>query len=248
MNRWSGRVAVVTGSSSGIGEAISIELVKHGIIVAGLARRIEKLQALSARLNTGDEKKFHPFKCDLTKAEEIVDCFKQIRDRLGPISILINNAGYLGIAALLDVTTEQINQILQTNVAGLTLCSKEAINSMIDNKIDDGHIVTINSIAGHCVPNFGPGVSQFSVYIASKHAVTALMDCLRKELRARRTKIKSTSISPGLVRTEMTAGFNPEHIVPLEASDIAEACVNVLATSPNVLITELTLMPVDENP
>lgn len=91
MNRWAGKVAVVTGASSGIGEAISITLVENGLKVVGLARRIDKLQQIGERLASA-KGSFHSVQCDVTKEEEILKAFKLAKD-LGGVDILINNAG-----------------------------------------------------------------------------------------------------------------------------------------------------------
>ena len=92
MDRWQGHVAVVTGASSGIGIELVRGLVAAGMRVVGLARRVERLEELKAKLAPGT---FHPFKCDLTKESDILAAFKYVDEHVGPLHVLINNAGYL---------------------------------------------------------------------------------------------------------------------------------------------------------
>ncbi|GLV36692.1 uncharacterized protein CBL_02473 [Carabus blaptoides fortunei] len=117
--------------------------------------------------------------------------------------------------------TEDWKQVLDTNILGLCICTREAAKSMKENTID-GHIVHINSIGGHWVGNF----PRINVYGASKFAVTALTDTLRKEFNSNGSKIKVTSVSPGAVRTEMMTSVDSEtikHIPALESEDVADA-------------------------
>lgn len=90
MNRWAGKVAIVTGASAGIGAAVSKSLVKHGVIVVGAARRLEKLQELSTTLG---KDKFYPVQCDVAKEEDILAVFEWVEKKLGGADILVNNAG-----------------------------------------------------------------------------------------------------------------------------------------------------------
>jgi NADP+-dependent farnesol dehydrogenase len=154
--------------------------------VVGFARRSERVEELSKKLQ--DKKgKLHAVKVDMTKEEDIVRGFKWVSDNLGPVHILINNAGIVQNTNLTDGDTDMWKKVLDTNVLALCIATREAVKVMKENKID-GHIVHINSIAGHIVPNF-PIVN---VYPASKHAVTALTETLRQELNHLGLKIKIT--------------------------------------------------------
>ncbi|XP_053684942.1 farnesol dehydrogenase-like [Sabethes cyaneus] len=244
MDRWTGKVAVVTGASSGIGLAAVKELVKAGMIVVGLARRAERVEALKSDLPEDSRDRLHAVKCDITKEEDILNSFKWIEDKLGGVDVLINNAGVaVGETNLIAAgNTETIRKTLDTNVVGLVLCTREAYQSMKKQSFD-GHIVHINSVAGHKVPPL-PG---YNIYSASKFAVTAITETLRQELRAEGTKIKVTSISPGAVDTELLSPqFKEAGIPTLEAGDIADAIIYVLSTPPRVQVHELTIKPVGE--
>ncbi|XP_069683498.1 farnesol dehydrogenase-like [Periplaneta americana] len=248
MERWSGRVAVVTGASSGIGAAIAQELVKKGLKVAGLARRVERVQDLANSLKSAPGK-LYPIKCDVTKQEEVKEAFKWVKDNLGGTDILVNNAGVCSINTLADGPVENWRKIYDLNVLALSMCTKEALQSMKEKGVDDGHIIHINSIGGH---NILDGVAM---YCSSKHAVTALTEGLRRELVNQKSKIRVTSLSPGGVRTEIgeASGFKPEVLEAfkdnpiLESEDIADAVLYVLGTPPHVQIHELIIKPVGES-
>ncbi|XP_055533225.1 farnesol dehydrogenase-like [Wyeomyia smithii] len=243
MNRWQGKVAVITGASAGIGAAIARELAKAGMITVGLARRSEKLQDLKSQLTVDASERFHSVRCDVSKKDDIKRAFQEIRDRFGGVDVLINNAGVVKQTALFaDDDGESLQDILDTNVLGLTLCSREALKSM-KARATDGHIVHINSIAGHKVLPF----PHMNMYAASKHAVTAITETMRNELREMGSKVKVTSISPGVVKTEIVASLEEHRDFPkLECEDIAEAVLYVLGTPPHVQVHELTIKPVGE--
>nr|CAD7394920.1 unnamed protein product [Timema cristinae] len=233
--RWSGRVALVTGASVGIGAAIVRELVKNGLIVVGLARRAELVEELSAELK-GAPGKLHALKGDLTKEEDILAAFDWIKKNLGRIDVLVNNAGVLHLSMLTGGETSQWKQIFDLNVIGLSISTREAFKLMKEKGVDDGHIIHINSVAGHSLVNF-PGIVPYS---ASKHAVTVLTEGLRRELVQLGSKIRVTSISPGGVDTDMVKSVTGQSPIPegefplLQAEDIANAVTYVLGTPPHV--------------
>ncbi|XP_023714657.1 farnesol dehydrogenase [Cryptotermes secundus] len=249
MERWSGRVAVVTGASAGIGEAIAEELVKKGLKVVGLARRVEKVQALEKSLKS-EKGKLYAIKCDVSKEPEVTEAFKWIKHNLGGVDILINNAGVASFNSLSDGPVENWRKIFDLNVLGLSVCTKEALQSMKERGVDDGHIIHINSVAGHKDPTF----VGIQMYCASKHAVTALTEGLRRELVQQKSKIRVTSLSPGAVETEIleASEFSEDSLkgfkdIPfLKSKDIADSVIYVLGTPPHVQIHELTIEPVGE--
>ena len=224
----------------------------------GLARRSELVEEHAKKLS--DKKgKLHAFKCDIRKEEDILKAFDWTTKNLGPVHILINNAGIgSGGKYLLEGKTEDWKAIFDVNVLGLCIATREAVKIMEENNIN-GHIVHINSIAGHKVINI-PGIN---VYPGSKYAVTALTETLRQELNHLGVKIKVTvsfiydiiqcvlvldtlqSVSPGFVETEMTT-FNknntPERLAilnsspSLKAEDIADAIVYALSTPVHVQV------------
>ncbi|KAJ8932633.1 hypothetical protein NQ314_014563 [Rhamnusium bicolor] len=180
MDRWVGKVAIVTGASSGIGAAIAEQLLVW-------QEEKDRLDQLAKKLS-GKKGKLFPVKTDLTKEEDILNAFKWTKENLGPIHILINNAGYAETGYITDGDTELWNKIFQLNVIGLSIATREAVKDMKANNVD-GHIIHINSLAGHRVVNF-----RASVYQASKFSVTALAETLRLELNSLKLKIKITVI------------------------------------------------------
>ncbi|KAJ8943900.1 hypothetical protein NQ318_019508 [Aromia moschata] len=279
-DRWVGKVAVVTGASSGIGAAISEQLVEKELyacicslcihtsltipdnapelayteyyairlresrIVAGLARRKDRLEDLAKKLS-GKKGKFFPVKTDISKEEDIVNAFKWIKENLGPVHILVNNAGIFKTESLSEGNTKTWEDILRVNVLGLCIATREAIKDMKANSVD-GHIVHINSIAGHRIPS---GLHGLNMYPASKYAVRALAETLRLELNSLKSKIKITNVSPGLVDTEIVPDqlrndkFYEEMKI-IEPEQIADGIIYALSTPPHVQIQQLTISPV----
>ncbi|CAH1100405.1 unnamed protein product [Psylliodes chrysocephalus] len=249
MNKWKGKVAVVTGASSGIGEAVVKKLVEEGLIVVGLARRLDRMQDQAKKL-LGQPGKFHPLECDLSVESNILACFDYIRKTIGPVHVLVNNAGCCNNTTLSEGDTSSWNQVFAVNVLGLCIATREAVKDMKNNSVE-GHIIHVNSIAGH----FSVNIDNLNVYPASKFAVTALSDTLRKELAKSKRKIKVTSISPGVVATELFAvsglqdiqeSIEKEAVPALAPEDIADAIGYILSTPPIVNISELTIQPVNE--
>ena len=151
-----------------------------------MARRSERIEERAKQLS-GKKGKLHAIKADLTKEEDIVKVFKWSKENLGPVHILVNNAGKTASANLTEGKTEDWKSVFDLNVIALSIATREAVKIMKENKIN-GHIVHVNSVLGHQVLNF-PGLN---VYPASKFAVTALTETLRQELNHQGLKIKIT--------------------------------------------------------
>lgn len=261
MDKWIGKVAVVTGASAGIGAAIAVELSKHGINVVGLARRKERIEQL-AKSNQGQPGKIYAVECDLMNSDSITKAFEWVESNLGAVDILINNAGTLRNAQLLDLERPDSDYTLtiETNLTGLLLCTRRAMKSMRNQPA--GYIININSVAGHITASSTLIQFGMNVYGATKHAVTNLTDTLRLELAlADNRNIRVSSLSPGGVITEIfeaagyavpnsepgSAGAERAKVTPmLEASDIADAVVYLLSTKPTVHVSELIIHPTGE--
>ncbi|XP_046623473.1 farnesol dehydrogenase-like [Neodiprion virginianus] len=251
MDRWAGKVAVVTGASSGIGAAIVEGLVEAGVQVVGLARRLEKLQALAASLE-GTPGKLYPRKCDVRKEEELLDAFKWVKAEVGGVDILVNNAGISNSKKIIDADVDSLRSILEVNVLAMAIATREAVASMKSRDVE-GYIVNINSVTGHTIPTFDGFAS--SIYVPSKHAVTALTETVRMELATDpKNKIKITSISPGFVETDiMQAGDFPnadkffQSTPHLDVKDVVNAVSYVLGTRNIVQVTEIIIRPGGES-
>ncbi|XP_030599681.1 dehydrogenase/reductase SDR family member 11-like [Archocentrus centrarchus] len=246
MERWRGRVALVTGASVGIGAAVAVELVRCGMKVVGCARDVGKIQKLAAECQSaGHPGVLVPFKCDLTKEAEILSMFAAIKQQHKGVDVCINNAG-LGLPELLiNGKTNGWKTMMDLNVLAVSICTREAYQSMKERNVDDGHIININSLCGYQVFP----IPDLHFYTATKYAVTALTEALRQELRAEKTHIRATSISPGLVETEFASRLhsdNPDKAAgiyaaykPLEPKDIVSAVTYALSAPPHVQIRDI---------
>ncbi|XP_078490512.1 dehydrogenase/reductase SDR family member 11-like [Ciona intestinalis] len=144
MDRWIGKVAVVTGASAGIGEAIVKNLVGHGMKVVGCARNEEKLKQIASEINGKGQGEMFPFKCDVTDESNILEMFKFVKEKFGKIHVLVNNAGLAHEAPVTSGKTEVIMTISRLNVLGLSICVRETVQMMKSTGVDDGHIINIS--------------------------------------------------------------------------------------------------------
>lgn len=188
MERWLNRVAVVTGASSGIGAACCKDLVAKGMIVVGLARREARLLELKASLSAEQGARFHARVCDVSVEQQVIDSIAWVDETLGGADVLINNAGIVRLTNITDKgNSEALRSTLDTNVLAVSWCTREVFQSLQRRKVNDGHVVIINSVVGHKVPMYG-----LSMYAPSKYAVTALTDVLRWEFLKKGTNTKIT--------------------------------------------------------
>ncbi|XP_060563189.1 dehydrogenase/reductase SDR family member 11-like isoform X4 [Ruditapes philippinarum] len=251
MEKWVGRVALVTGASAGFGESIAKRLVEYGMKVVGCARNIEKIQSLSESLK--DSKgSLTAIRCDISKEEEILAMFEKIKKDLGGVDVCINNAGLSYNAPLLSGTTEQWRHMLDINVLGLCICTREAVTSMRERGVDDGHIVLMSSMAGHGVT---PNAPHAHFYAATKFAVKALTEGLRNEVCALKSHIRVTAISPGMAKTEFLSrifsdqpGFADKAYSvyqPLTADDVTDSVIYALAAPSHVQVHDILIRPTE---
>jgi len=252
MDRWSGRVAVVTGASAGIGKAITKVLLESGMKVVGCARRVENIEAMATQYSDLKGQLF-AYKCDMEKEEEITQMFKWISEHkmLGKVDVCINNAGMSTSESLLEGKYENWKKMLNINVLGLCLCTKLSIDSMRENNIDDGHIIMISSISGHRVP---PNPST-RFYAATKYSVNALIEGWRQSVREINSHIKISGLSPGLVETEFQDAMYQdrekaksihESVTCLKAEDMAESVKYILSTPPHVQVHDIIVRPTEQ--
>ncbi|XP_049793965.1 dehydrogenase/reductase SDR family member 11-like isoform X1 [Schistocerca nitens] len=242
MDRYQGRVALVTGASAGIGAAVTQALLRRGVNVVGLARRVDRVKALELKDAPG---KLYALEGDLSKEESILAAFKWIKENLSGVDILINNAGILIDEQLTSGRTESWTRMLDVNVLGLSVCTREAVQDMVSRGVDDGFIIHINSLWGHTPP----ANSDTAMYAATKHAVRVLLEGLRKDLVARKSNIRVGEISPGMVKTEIltnTTNWTEDlynQLNYMEAEDVAEAAIYMLSQHPRVQVYDIILRP-----
>jgi NADP-dependent 3-hydroxy acid dehydrogenase YdfG len=241
-----GKVALVTGASSGIGEATALALAEAGAAVAIGARRTDRLDALAARLRDVGATVL-PLALDVTDEAACNDAVRRTRNELGRLDILVNNAGVMLLGTIVGADTEDWRRMLHTNVLGLLYMTHAAIEGMVEQ--GSGDVVNVSSVAGR-VARFGSGV-----YNASKWAVNAFSESLRQEVTARGVRIGL--VAPGAVATEL-----PDHITqpaaqaavresvgamrPLQAEDIARAVLYLVTQPPHVAVNEILVRPTDQ--
>lgn len=152
--------------------------------VVGLARRGDRLEQLANRLLSKNGE-FYAFQADITKEEDIIKAFTWTKQTVGPVHILVNNAGVAKFGTISNTKTDDAQNILNLNVLAVTLACREAIKIFKEHNIR-GHVININSLAGHKI------VENLAVYCASKHAVTALTKMLNADMRSQKTGTKVT--------------------------------------------------------
>uniref|UniRef100_A0A1I8MQV1 Short chain dehydrogenase n=1 Tax=Musca domestica TaxID=7370 RepID=A0A1I8MQV1_MUSDO len=237
---WKSKVAVVTGASVGIGAEVAVRLANAGITVVGLARRAELIDDLNKKVH-GNGGQIHSYRCDMANEENIGKAFAWIGEHFGGISILVCNAGVLKANFIVESSNADLKQLYDINAYATTICLREGLKLMRNGKVDKGHIMVLNSILGHRIPDVA--VPLFSVYPATKHAITGLCQTLRQEIHFLKLNIKLTSINPGMVDTDFLNVYS--HTVAdlpkLNAVDVADAIMYALETPNHVQVEDITL-------
>src|SRR5918911_793028 len=247
------KVAIVTGASSGIGYSTSLALSKAGIRVATGARRMDRLQQLQQQIvkNHGEgvrgveeEEIFMRKKLDVTSKSDCDSFVDAVIKKWGRVDILINNAGLMPLSYIKNCKVKEWEQMIDVNIKGVLYCTSAVIPHMIDKK--SGHIVNLSSVAGRIV--FAGG----SVYCATKHAITALSEGLRKELSPE-YNIRVTCIEPGAVATELLETITDEsmskfieaskNMERLQSEDVANAILYAIQAPTHVNVNEILLRP-----
>lgn len=232
------KVAIVTGASSGIGYSFSKKLIGKGATVYGLARRLNKLNDIRERLG----EKFIPVQMDITDSGALSGWVQEQFDSANSPHILINNAGLATFGNVEDLSVEDWDTMINTNLNGIFYLTREIVPLMKNND-DYCHIINISSVAGLL------GNPQISGYNATKFGVRGFSEALFKELRY--DKIKVSAMFPGSIATnffEVAAGGDT-HSNMMQPDDVADSLIHLLETPDNLLINEITLRPLNpKNP
>jgi NADP-dependent 3-hydroxy acid dehydrogenase YdfG len=235
MSSLSGRTAVVTGASRGIGAGIAAALAAEGVRVAMLARDEAKLQERSRSL-----KGSIPVACDVTKPESVEKAAKRIASELkGAPDILVNNAGIFGVSIVEETSTAYFIETINTNLVGPFLLVRAFLGDMKKRKT--GHVVTIGSVADRTI------YTGNAAYSAAKFGLRAIHEVLRAELRG--TGVRATLVSPAATDTDMwddvtitdPAGKPHSKRPMLDPEDVVRAVMFALTQPERVNVDELRL-------
>ncbi len=241
------KVAIVTGASSGIGEATARLLAAEDISVVLAGRRVDRLDVLQRGIENAGGRAL-PIPTDVTDRNAVDVMVGTARDWFGRIDILVNNAGVMLLAPVTKLATDEWDRMLDVNVRGLLYCTAAVLPAMLDQ--GSGHIVNVGSLAGR--RPFPGG----AVYSATKFAVRALSAGLRNELSST-ANIRVTDIEPGVVDTELRDHVSDEETrvafdrnwadkVKLSPADVARAILFAVSQPEHVNVNELLVRPTEQ--
>ena len=246
MAKLDGKVAVLTGASSGIGEATAEALAAEGASVVVAARREERLNELVERIEGGGGRTLS-VSCDVADERQAHGLIQRAEEEFGRVDILVNNAGVMLLSKVEKGLSDQWRQMFEVNVLGLLYATDAAIEVMKGQQ--SGHIVNVSSLAGRKVTRDTSGI-----YAGTKHAVGAISEGLRMELLE--DNIRVTIVEPGAVETELTAHITDEEAKEdlsgllkldiLQAEDIASAVVYAVTQPERVSVNETLIRPTQQ--
>lgn len=222
------KVALITGGGRGIGRATAIELAKEGVNIGLVGRTVENLEKVKAELEAYGVK-VAVATADVSNLDEITKAVESIKSELGPIDILLNNAGISKFGGFMELTPEEWTNIIDVNLKGVYYTTHAVLPEMIERQTGD--IINISSTAGE---RGGPVTSAYS---ASKFGVIGLSESLMQEVR--KHNIRVSTMTPSTVATEMAAELNltdgnPEKV--MQPEDLAELIVIQLKLDPRVVL------------
>jgi len=238
-----GKVAAITGASSGIGEATTLALARAGVAVGVGARRADRLEALVQRIEA-DGGRAAAFEVDVTDEDQARKFINDVAERFGGLDILVNNAGVMLLGPFVGQSADDWRTMVNVNVLGLLYCASAALPLMQDRGAGD--VINISSVAGRRATAFS------AVYNATKFGVHAFSEALRQE--ALNIGVRVTIIAPGFVETELLS-HNPDFVQDasremkeqigkvLEPADIADAILYAVTQPSHVCLNEVLVRP-----
>jgi NADP-dependent 3-hydroxy acid dehydrogenase YdfG len=249
--RLDGTVALVTGASSGIGEATAVELARQGARVSIVARRRDRLADLAKRLEA-DGTEVLVVEADVTDEAAARDAIEQTVQRFGRLDTVIANAGVMLLGPIENAPVEEWQQMVEINVMGLLYTSHAALPHLLDAASSEprrvADLVLVSSVAGR-VARSGSGV-----YNLTKHGVGAFGEALRQEVTRRHVRV--SLVEPGAVATELAGHNRPEiqetlltrfrDMERMEAEDIADVIGYVVTRPRRVAINEVLIRPTEQ--
>ena len=247
MQQWKGKTAFITGASNGIGAAVATRLLAEGMRVVGSARRHDRVAAVLQKADASGGNSL-AVQCDVRDERSVREAFSLAKQTFGGVDVLVNNAGLGHASTLAEGKVDEWREMLDVNVLGLCICTRDALADM-RSRGGRGHIIHIGSMAGQRVPA-GAGL-----YSATKHAVRALTEALRMELREKGDSIRVGEICPGFVETGFASNYMKSEekarevysrFKVLEANDVAEAVVYMLSCPEHVQIHDILMRPTEQ--
>lgn len=234
------KVVIITGASSGLGEATAQRLAKNGARLVLGARREERLKELVASIEAqGGTATYRT--TDVTDRGQVEALAETAREAYGRIDVLINNAGLMPLSPLDELQVEEWDKMVDVNIKGVLYGIAAVLPTMREQK--SGHVINLSSVAGHVV------FPAAAVYCATKFAVKALSEGLRMESNG---EIRATNISPGAVATELTGsishaptaeGVNELYTTAIDADAIARAIAFAIEQPGDVDVNEMIIRP-----
>lgn len=234
------KVIVITGASSGLGEAATRQLFRHGGKLVLGARRLDRLQALARELSPDG---VMVMQTDVTQRDQVKRLVDQAVTTHGRVDVIINNAGLMPQSLLENLKVDEWDRMIDVNIKGVLYGIAAALPHMKAQK--SGHIINVSSVAGHKV---GPGGA---VYSATKHAVRALSEGLRQEVKP--YNIRTTVISPGAVATELPDTITDPAVaervrglyekVAISADSFASTVIFAMSQPDDVDVNEILFRP-----
>jgi len=241
-NKIEGKVVVITGASSGLGEAAARLLGEKGASVVLGARRSERLRCLADELNRNGRKAL-AIATDVTLRDQVKKLLDKAVENFGRVDVMINNAGIMPRAPLERLTIDDWDRTIDVNIKGVLYGIAAALPHMVRQK--SGHMIFVSSVAGHKV---GP---DFAVYAATKHAVRALAEGFRQEVKP--YNIRTTIISPGAVATELPNSVTESDVaekirqyyseIAIPAESFAHAVLFAMSQPDEVDVNEILFRP-----
>lgn len=238
MGELDGRTAVVTGASSGIGEATARMLAARGARVAVLARRRERLDDVVADVERAGGTA-RAWTADVTDAAALREVLGEVVSHFGSLDLLVNNAGTAVHAEAVSADLADWQRMVDVNLTGVLSTTHAALEHLVAAAAERGvaDVVTISSASGRRV-----ATPASNVYAATKHAVGAFSEALRRELAPRHVRVGL--VEPGFVATELTADHDFGELEALEAADVADAVCWIVSRPRRTAVNEVLLRPI----
>lgn len=237
----SGRVAIVTGASAGIGLATARLLAANGANVVLAARRLDRLAAVAEEIHSAAIGRAHAVKVDVAVDAQLENLVKETRTAFGPIDFLINNAGYGIISPVNTLQMDELDAIMRVNFRSAVFLSQLVLPDMLNRRT--GAIINVGSVSSK------HGWASGTPYVASKFALRGFTQCLAQEVRHHGVRV--IGVYPDFVASEFftAAGKKlPKEELAIPPEDVTAAILSALTMDPRTMITEIDLAPTSMNP